>query len=52
MPENIAGPVIPPDLEVPMLRRQPAVFDVENFDGPTSQPEPAGRLFAAVSGIT
>jgi hypothetical protein len=52
MPEDIAPAVIPLDPEIPVLRRQPAVFHGEDLDSPVPQPEPAGGLFTAVSGIT
>jgi hypothetical protein len=52
MPKYVFPAVIPDNLEIPMRRRQPAVFHGDDFHGPVAQPEPAGCFFTAVPGIT
>jgi hypothetical protein len=52
MPQNVAATFIATELEVSMVRRQPGVEHLNDFNGPAIERKAPRRLFAAIAGVT
>ena len=51
MPQDVAATFIATELEVSMVRRQPGVEHLNDFNGPAIERKPPRRLFTAVAGV-
>jgi len=49
MPKDARRPIVPEHLEIPMIRIEPPVNHLSDFDLSRIQPEPSRGLFAPVS---
>jgi len=49
--QDVGAAVFAPNLEIPVIRPQPSVEDLPDFNGPSAQSNVSGRLFPAVSGV-